>query len=397
MSVHPSKIYRMKNNKTPAAANIGVRSAGTIGSLITSPRQARVMAAETDVLVELDGVRKEFGDVTAVEGIDFTVRRGEFFTLVGPSGCGKTTTLRMISGFEQPTDGQVRIDRKSMEAVPPEARDTNLVFQHLSLFPHMTVGENVGYGLKKAGVDAATRTERIEEYLELVDLEGFADRDPTDLSGGQQQRVALARALVNEPSVLLLDEPLSSLDRKLRKQMQVELRKIHEKTQGSFFYVTHDQEVAMSMSDRIAVMNEGRLEQIGPPEEIYREPASEFVAEFIGDTNLLDGQVVDRDGGAVVEVGGRAGFSVPANGKRGSVTVSIRPEDFQIHRVDTDVDAEFAGEVIERYFQGDRTNYVVDADGDLKPVQVVVQGRESTVDTGERAAVTVMENAPVVF
>ena len=355
------------------------------------------MAAETDVLVELDGVRKEFGDVTAVEGIDFTVRRGEFFTLVGPSGCGKTTTLRMISGFEQPTDGQVRIDRKSMEAVPPEARDTNLVFQHLSLFPHMTVGENVGYGLKKAGVDAATRTERIEEYLELVDLEGFADRDPTDLSGGQQQRVALARALVNEPSVLLLDEPLSSLDRKLRKQMQVELRKIHEKTQGSFFYVTHDQEVAMSMSDRIAVMNEGRLEQIGPPEEIYREPASEFVAEFIGDTNLLDGQVVDRDGGAVVEVGGRAGFSVPANGKRGSVTVSIRPEDFQIHRVDTDVDAEFAGEVIERYFQGDRTNYVVDADGDLKPIQVVVQGRESTVDTGERAAVTVMENAPVVF
>jgi spermidine/putrescine transport system ATP-binding protein len=355
------------------------------------------MAAETDVLVELDGVRKEFGDVTAVEGIDFTVRRGEFFTLVGPSGCGKTTTLRMISGFEQPTDGQVRIDRKSMEAVPPEARDTNLVFQHLSLFPHMTVGENVGYGLKKAGVDAATRTERIEEYLELVNLEGFADRDPTDLSGGQQQRVALARALVNEPSVLLLDEPLSSLDRKLRKQMQVELRKIHEKTQGSFFYVTHDQEVAMSMSDRIAVMNEGRLEQIGPPEEIYREPASEFVAEFIGDTNLLDGQVVDRDGGAVVEVGGRAGFSVPANGKRGSVTVSIRPEDFQIHRVDTDVDAEFAGEVIERYFQGDRTNYVVDADGDLKPVQVVVQGRESTVDTGERAAVTVMENAPVVF
>ena len=355
------------------------------------------MAAETDVLVELDGVRKEFGDVTAVEGIDFTVRRGEFFTLVGPSGCGKTTTLRMISGFEQPTDGQVRIDRKSMEAVPPEARDTNLVFQHLSLFPHMTVGENVGYGLKKAGVDAATRTERIEEYLELVNLEGFADRDPTDLSGGQQQRVALARALVNEPSVLLLDEPLSSLDRKLRKQMQVELRKIHEKTQGSFFYVTHDQEVAMSMSDRIAVMNEGRLEQIGPPEEIYREPASEFVAEFIGDTNLLDGQVVDRDGGAVVEVGGRAGFSVPANGKRGSVTVSIRPEDFQIHRVDTDVDAEFAGEVIERYFQGDRTNYVVDADGDLEPIQVVVQGRESTVDTGERAAVTVMENAPVVF
>jgi spermidine/putrescine transport system ATP-binding protein len=365
------------------------------------------MTTEYDVMVELAGVRKEFGAVTAVDGIDFSVREGEFFTLVGPSGCGKTTTLRMISGFERPTDGAVRIGGEPMSSVPPESRDTNLVFQHLSLFPHMTVGRNVGYGLKKSGIDdeeipdgkseREVREERVSEYLELVDLGGYEDRDPTDLSGGQQQRVALARALVNEPAVLLLDEPLSSLDRKLRKQMQVELRKIHEKTQGSFFYVTHDQEVAMSMSDRIAVMNEGRLEQIGPPEEIYREPASEFVAEFIGDTNLLDGQVVDRDGGAAVEVGGRAGFSVPANGKRGSVTVSIRPEDFQIHRVDTDVDAEFAGEVIERYFQGDRTNYVVDADGDLEPIQVVVQGRESTVDTGERAAVTVMENAPVVF
>lgn len=348
------------------------------------------MPDQADVLVELDGVTKEFGDVTAVEGIDFAVRRGEFFTLVGPSGCGKTTTLRMISGFEQPTRGEVRIDDRPMAAVPPEARDTNLVFQHLSLFPHMSVGENVGYGLRKAGVDADERERRAAEYLDLVDLAGFADRDPTDLSGGQQQRVALARALVNEPSVLLLDEPLSSLDRKLRKLMQVELRRIHEQTQGSFFYVTHDQEVAMTLSDRIAVMNEGEIEQIGPPEEIYREPASAFVADFIGDTNLLDGTV--DESASVVRVGGEDGFTVPANSWSGDVTVSVRPEDFDV--VD---DGEVEGTVVERYFQGDQTNYVVDPDADLDELQVVVQGRETTVDTGDHASLRVVDGAPVVF
>jgi len=331
--------------------------------------------------------------VVAVKGIDFDVKQGEFFTLVGPSGCGKTTTLRMISGFEQPTEGAVRIGGQEMTAIPPEGRDTNLVFQHLSLFPHMTVGENVGYGLKKKGVEAAERDERIREYLELVDLEGFADRNPTDLSGGQQQRVALARALVNEPAVLLLDEPLSSLDRKLRKRMQVELRQIHEKTQGSFFYVTHDQEVAMTLSDRIAVMNEGRIEQIGPPEEIYRDPASEFVADFIGDTNLFDGEVVDRDGDGVVQVGGPDGFSVPAGDTDGEVSVSIRPEDFTF----VDDGGEFTGTVTERYFQGDQTNFVLDPDFDAESIQVVVQGREGGVDTGERVAVDVVDGTPVVF
>ena len=363
------------------------------------------MTTQRDALVELDDVYKQFGDVTAVDGVDFTVRRGEFFTLVGPSGCGKTTTLRMISGFEQPTEGEVYIDGRPMSAVPPEARDTNLVFQHLSLFPHMTVGKNVGYGLEKSGIDEEVvpddmterevREERVSEYLELVDLGGFEDRDPTDLSGGQQQRVALARALVNEPAVLLLDEPLSSLDRKLRKQMQVELRQIHERTQGSFFYVTHDQEVAMSMSDRIAVMNEGRVVQVGPPEEIYREPASRFVAEFIGDTNLLDAAVHDREGDSVAAVGGGDGFEVAANGHTGDVTVSVRPEDFEL--VPEADGGPVTGEVVERYFQGDQTNYVVDPDGDVGQLQVVVQGRETTVDTGERAAVRLVEDAPVVF
>ena len=270
----------------------------------------------------------------------------------------------------------------------------------------MTVGENVGYGLKKGGLggpvpdgktEREVREERISEYLELVDLGGYEDRDPTDLSGGQQQRVALARALVNEPAVLLLDEPLSSLDRKLRKQMQVELRQIHERTQGSFFYVTHDQEVAMSMSDRIAVMNEGRIEQVGPAEEIYREPATQFVAEFIGDTNLFEGEVIERDGRPVVEVGGDDGLVVPAEGRSGSATVSVRPEDFEVGDGSRNGGGTLTGEIDERYFQGDRTNYVVDTDADVERVQVVVQGRDDAVDTGERVTLRVDERAPVVF
>lgn len=346
-----------------------------------------------EALVKLDGVRKEYGDVTAVDGLDFDIRQGEFFSLVGPSGCGKTTTLRMISGFETPTEGAVHIDGTDVSGVPPNARDTNLVFQHLALFPHMSVAENVGYGLNKAGVDGSTKDERISEYLELVDLGGFEERNPTELSGGQQQRVAVARALVNEPAMLLLDEPLASLDRKLRKQMQVELRSIHEKTQGSFFYVTHNQEVAMTLSDRIAVMKDGHIEQIGEPEEIYRKPATEFVADFIGDTNLFDGETVERDGETVVQVGGSDGFTVPAAGKSGNVTVSVRPEDFDF----TDGVGDIDGKVVERYFQGDQTNYLVDPDGDLEDVQVVVQGREGGVERGERVSVRVVEGTPSVF
>jgi spermidine/putrescine transport system ATP-binding protein len=345
-----------------------------------------------EALVELRGVRKEYGDLTAVDGLDFEIRRGEFFSLVGPSGCGKTTTLRMISGFETPTAGGVHIDGTDVSGVPPNARDTNLVFQHLALFPHMSVAENVGYGLTKAGVDESTKDERISEYLELVDLGGFEERNPTELSGGQQQRVALARALVNEPAMLLLDEPLASLDRKLRKQMQVELRSIHEKTQGSFFYVTHNQEVAMTLSDRIAVMNDGHIEQIGPPEEIYREPATEFVADFIGDTNLFDAEIVERDGETVAQVGGDGGFTVPAPGNSGNVTVSIRPEDF-----DFGDDGDLDGEVVERYFQGDQTNYIVDPDLDLDSIQVVVQGREGGVKRGERVSLRVVDGTPSIF
>jgi spermidine/putrescine transport system ATP-binding protein len=363
------------------------------------------MVADDVPLVNLSNVRKEYGEVVAVDGIDLSVRQGEFFSLVGPSGCGKTTTLRMISGFETPTDGRVEIDGRDMRGVPPERRDTNLVFQHLSLFPHMTVGDNVAYGLKKRGVaddripdgqsEADFRDDQVEEYLELVDLGGFADRNPTELSGGQQQRVALARALVNEPSVLLLDEPLSSLDRKLRKQMQVELRRLHEKTKGAFFYVTHDQEVAMTLSDRLAVMNDGRIEQVGPPEEIYREPATPFVADFIGDTNLLDGVAEANGDGSVVSVGGDDGFEFTADGAfDGSVTVSIRPEDFSLDAAG----AGLPGSVVQRYFQGDQTIYVFDPDAaDLPELNVVIQGRKTPVDTGDDATFAVEPGAPVVF
>jgi spermidine/putrescine transport system ATP-binding protein len=384
-------------NSTVAPRPNGVR-------LITGVVLLRPMATtgerrrdvEAESLVELDDVRKEYGDVTAVDGVDFDIKRGEFFSLVGPSGCGKTTTLRTISGFESPTAGTIHLDGTDVGGVPPNRRDTNLVFQHLSLFPHMTVGENVGYGLKKSDVPSETREEKVAEFLELVDLEGFEDRNPGELSGGQQQRVALARALVNEPDVLLLDEPLSSLDRKLRKQMQVELRKIHEKTQGAFFYVTHDQEVAMTLSDRMAVMNDGHIEQVGTPESIYRDPASAFVADFIGDTNLFDGHATSNEAGATVIVGDGAGFSFHVDRDvQGDVRISVRPEDISLSTAD---DGDFAGEVVERYFQGDQTNYVVDPQpSDVGHVDVVMQGRDTPVERGETAHFELVDGGPVVF
>ncbi|WP_458185606.1 ABC transporter ATP-binding protein [Haladaptatus sp. NG-WS-4] len=363
------------------------------------------MVADDTSLVDLSNVRKEYGDVTAVDGIDLTVRHGEFFSLVGPSGCGKTTTLRMISGFETPTAGMVAIDGKDTAGIPPEKRDTNLVFQHLSLFPHMSVGKNVGYGLRKSGLspseisgdksEGEVREEKVERYLELVDLGGYTDRNPGELSGGQQQRVALARALVNEPSVLLLDEPLSSLDRKLRKQMQVELRKLHEKTQGAFFYVTHDQEVAMTLSDRLAVMNEGKIEQVGTPEEIYRQPATPFVADFIGDTNLLSGVARNEGNRSVVEVGGERGFQFTTDTTvDGAVTVSVRPEDFAI----SDDGIGLRGSVVERYFQGDQTIYTFEPEAsELSTIDIVIQGHQTPVDTGDDATFEVTDGAPVVF
>lgn len=351
-------------------------------------------ADSNQTLVGLDGVRKEYGDVVAVNGISFQIKQGEFFSLVGPSGCGKTTTLRMISGFEQLTSGSIRLAGEDMENIPPNDRDTNLVFQHLSLFPHMTVGDNVEYGLKKKGVDSETRRTKADEYLSLVDLEGFRDRKPSELSGGQQQRVALARALVNEPSVLLLDEPLSSLDRKLRKQMQVELRKLHESVQGSFFYVTHDQEVAMTLSDRMAVMNNGKLEQVGTPHEIYNDPATPFVADFIGDTNWLYGTAHRETNKTIVEMSDSVDFSFEVTQKiEGNVQISIRPEDINL----TKADNSFDGKIVERYFQGDQTLYTISLDTDIPDLQVVIQGQSSQINQGEYASFSIEPDGPTLY
>jgi putative spermidine/putrescine transport system ATP-binding protein len=249
------------------------------------------MTQSGDAAVRLDGVRKTYGEVVAVDRVDLDIREDEFFTLLGPSGSGKTTCLRMIAGFERPDEGTVELAGRDVTDQPPYERDVNTVFQDYALFPHMSVGENVEYGLRIAKVDAAERRRRAAEALELVRLDSYEKRRPGQLSGGQRQRVALARALVNRPRVLLLDEPLGALDLKLRQQMQNELRAIQGEVGITFVYVTHDQEEALTMSDRMAVFAEGRIEQVGPPAEVYEHPVNEFVAGFVGVSNI-----VERDG-----------------------------------------------------------------------------------------------------
>jgi thiamine transport system ATP-binding protein len=249
---------------------------------------------DSPVAVEFDGVTKRYGETAAVDGVRLRVREGEFFTLVGPSGCGKTTTLRLIAGFEAPTSGTVRFAGASVAGVPPEDRDVGVVFQSYALFPHMTVGENVAYGLNFADPpEGVTRDERVAELLELVDLPDAADRDPESLSGGQQQRVAMARALAPGPDVLLLDEPMSALDARLRERLRAQVKRIQSELGITTIYVTHDQEEALAISDRVAVMNDGTPEQVAAPRTVYREPATRFVAEFVGDNNTFAGRAVD--------------------------------------------------------------------------------------------------------
>jgi spermidine/putrescine transport system ATP-binding protein len=283
--------------------------------------------------VRLEGVTKRFKDTTAVDDVSITIAPGEFFSLLGPSGCGKTTTLRMIGGFEEPTAGRVFLDGDDVTGVPAYKRDVNTVFQSYALFPHLDVFENVAFGLKRRKTPKAEIAPRVEEMLELVDLGGLGKRRSNQLSGGQQQRVALARALINRPQVLLLDEPLGALDLKLRKSMQLELKRIQGEVGVTFIYVTHDQDEAMTMSDRIAVMNAGRMEQVGPPEDVYELPATEFVAGFLGASNLLDGEVEDGAGDmAKVRLSTGDVVLLPPERLPGSkqVRVGVRPEKLHI-------------------------------------------------------------------
>ncbi|MEM6483322.1 MAG: ABC transporter ATP-binding protein [Pseudomonadota bacterium] len=282
--------------------------------------------------VEVQSARKEYGSgdklVRALDDVSITIKKGEFFTLLGPSGCGKTTLLRLIAGFETPTRGTILLGDSDISAMPPFERPVNTVFQSYALFPHLSVAENIGFGLSMRGVEKAKIDARSREMLDLVKLEAFADRKPQQLSGGQQQRVALARALAPQPEVLLLDEPLSALDLKLRKEMQLELKRLQHETGITFVFVTHDQEEALTMSDRIGVMRDGVILQVGPPRDIYNKPVNRFVADFIGETNILRGSV---EAGQVRLASGHVVDAAGLNGASGCpVTLAVRPEQVRI-------------------------------------------------------------------
>jgi spermidine/putrescine transport system ATP-binding protein len=327
-----------------------------------------VSATESPPDVRLEGVVKHFDGAIAVDGITVDVPRGSFFAFLGPSGCGKTTTLRMIGGFEEPTAGRILLGDVDVVGLPPYKRDVNTVFQSYALFPHMSIEDNIGFGLDRRGVAKAERAGRVNEILELVGLSGLAKRKPKQLSGGQQQRVALARALVNHPRVLLLDEPLGALDLKLRKQLQLELKRIQHEVGITFVHVTHDQEEAMTMADAIAVMNRGRIEQLGPPQELYERPATAFVASFLGISNLLPGTV--EEGGVRLDSGEL--IRTRANGHAGRVAAGVRPEKITLGPGGAN---ELAGTVSETAYIGVATHVVVRTAAGI--VHVFVQNIDS--------------------
>src|SRR5436305_6840935 len=307
--------------------------------------------------VRLERVTKRFEETTAVDNLSLEIERGSFFALLGPSGCGKTTTLRMIGGFEEPSEGDIYLGEREVSGLPSYKRDVNTVFQSYALFPHLSIFENVAFGLHRRGVGKGELSERVGDALELVDLAGYGKRKPSQLSGGQQQRVALARALVNRPRVLLLDEPLGALDLKLRKQMQLELKRIQHEVGITFVHVTHDQEEAMTMADQIVVMNVGRIEQAGTPSELYELPATAFVAGFLGVSNLLPGIVSGADrvrlqDGTLV----RAPSSV-LSGQSGEISIGIRPEKILPSSRERN---QLTGTVAESAYIGVSTQYIVD-------------------------------------
>ena len=336
--------------------------------LTEGTRTADPTAPATTPAIELRGVSKEFrgrGEtVTAVRDVSTAIAEGEFFSLLGPSGCGKTTTMRMIAGFEVPTSGAVYLHGADVTLTPAHKRDVNMVFQSYALFPHMNVFDNVAFGLRRRKTPKSEVASRVTDILGIVGLEGFAKRRPKEMSGGQQQRVALARALVNRPRALLLDEPLGALDLKLRQSMQIELKRIQREVGITFVYVTHDQGEALTMSDRIAVMNAGLIEQLAPPRDIYEHPKTRFVAGFIGTSNLLSGTVTRTEGtGAVIEFGAGERIIVPAaKAARGdTLEITVRPEKITLSaQADPDVGGcALRGTVTETVYLGTSTNYTV--------------------------------------
>jgi putative spermidine/putrescine transport system ATP-binding protein len=333
-----------------------------------SPASRNRLSQPPEPAVRLRGATKVYGDVRAVDGVDLDVKQGEFFTMLGPSGSGKTTTLRLIAGFELPTAGTIELDGREVSRLAPYERDVNTVFQDYALFPHMRVGDNVAYGLMVRKVPKSDRRERVAEALRMVRLEGYEKRKPSELSGGQRQRVALARALVNRPKVLLLDEPLGALDLKLREEMQIELKTIQRELGITFIFVTHDQDEALTMSDRIAVFNQGTIEQVGSPAEVYEAPRTPFVAGFVGTSNLLTGAEAKA-------IAGTEG------------TFTVRPEKIQLAEPDAAVgqdDCAVDGTIRDVVYVGINTRYIVKLDGGGE--LVVVQQNLSTSSMDALAA-----------
>jgi len=352
--------------------------------------------------VRLESVTKRFGDFVAVDDMSLEIPPGQFFSLLGPSGCGKTTTLRMIGGFEEVTEGKIFLGDTEVTQLPPFKRATNTVFQSYALFPHLSVFENIAFGLRRRGTPTNEIRHQVEFMLKLVELPGYEERRPSQLSGGQQQRIALARALVNNPQVLLLDEPLGALDLKLRKQMQIELKRIQSEIGITFIFVTHDQDEAMTMSDRIAVMRAGKIEQLGTPEELYERPATEFVAGFLGVSNLLDGEVAGRDDRfAEVRLADGTVLRAPSSALNGEtkVRLGVRPEKLRVIAIGDESAAGFDGEsnaiegtVLDASYIGVSTQYLVEtSDGHTLTVyaqNLETGGASEVLADGQRVRLT---------
>ena len=354
---------------------------------------------DAQTVVELSGLTKRYGDVTAVHDLSFAVRRGEFFSILGPSGCGKSTTLRTIAGFESASEGMIKLDGTDITDTPAHQRETGMVFQSYALFPHKTVGENIGFGLKMEGVPQSERKKRITEMLATVDLDGFEQRMPSELSGGQQQRVALARALIIEPSVLLLDEPLAALDLQLRQDMRFELQQIQDRLDITTVYVTHDQQEALSMSDRILVLDGGRAQQIDTPRELYNNPRNQFVADFIGEANILqtrfksateDTIEVEPEFASMNTVSVMEhGFDADALSKGERIYLNIRPEDITIHPPEDDVADGVTAEITNKTFIGKTTQFVA-AVGNNQEILAEASGlaAQQSIATGDMVSLT---------